>query len=95
LVQQKQQDARSILQLLVEYFLGERLVPVGPMEPQYAAYVSSLANHHRLMRLVAAEEQVDDAGHSETIQNMVYGIIRVHLPADDVANFVQMGFIEP
>ena len=46
LIQQKQEAAHSMLQLLTEYFLGERLAPVGPMDSQYATYVSSLANHH-------------------------------------------------
>ena len=95
LIQQKQEAAHSLLQVLTEYFLGERLIPVGPMDSQYAAYVSALATHHRLIRLVAAEEAADDAGHSETIQNMVHGTIRLHLPERDVASFVGAGFIEP
>jgi len=97
-VHQKQEASRSMMDLITTFFMGQRIVPVGPSRenvPEYAAYVSTLAEHHRLMRLAAVEAETEDSEHSETIRDMCYGVVRLHLPVDTVLSLVQAGALAP
>jgi len=55
-IRKKQEAAAEMQQLLNRYFLGQRLIPVGPLSMNYAEFLGNLTMHQRLSQLLSAEK---------------------------------------
>jgi len=94
-IRKKQEAAAEMQQLLNRYFLGQRLIPVGPLSMNYAEFLGNLTMHQRLSQLLSAEKAEEDAGFSEQIDSMLYNLTRRHLPQDIILQLVSLQFIPP
>jgi nickel superoxide dismutase len=57
-VNTKEAHASHIIELVSEYFLAQRVKPVGRESNQYAAYLATLADHHAVMVAAMKTKQV-------------------------------------
>lgn len=77
----KEDHATRIIDVVSEYFLTQKLKPVGGDAPERAAYLEKLAAHHAVMVAAMKCKQNADPQHAESLLNAIHGIEHIWTPA--------------
>lgn len=76
----KEDHASQIITTTSEYFLAQRVKPVGKDDVKYDAYLKSLAMHHELMIAAMKSKQTTDTAAVERLREAIHDIQHIWEP---------------